>query len=196
MTITETKNQSITPLDTIEDIFNRFPQKAQKLAYELTRWGLQCVGCSAATWETLESGVMKHGKTQADLYKLVERLNQILQETSSIETISMTLAAATKFKQIREAEGAPTAGLLFGERAAGCSGFEYTLEFTDDADDDAKSDKISFESHGITIHVHKNSLSRLLGCEIDYVDGLHSGFKITNPNVQSSCGCGSSHGYQ
>jgi iron-sulfur cluster assembly protein len=39
-------------------------------------------------------------------------------------------------------------------------------------------------------------LKRLLGCVIDYVDGLQgAGFKISNPNAKASCGCGSSQGY-
>ncbi len=182
----------ITALDTIEDIFNKFPQKAQKLAYELTRWGLQCVGCSAATWETLESGMMKHGKSDQDLIRLVQKLNEILQEESNVETITLTKKAAEKFKTIAEMEGIPNAALRFDERAAGCSGFEYVLDFSEEKEDD----DVVFESEGISIYVNRNSLNRLLGCEIDYVDGLQSGFKISNPNVRSSCGCGSSHGYQ
>ena len=37
------------------------------------------------------------------------------------------------------------------------------------------------------------SLMYLVGTEIDYVEGLHgAGFKFHNPNVKSTCGCGSS----
>jgi iron-sulfur cluster assembly protein len=33
----------------------------------------------------------------------------------------------------------------------------------------------------------------LAGIEIDYLNGLmESGFKITNPNAQTTCGCGQS----
>ena len=42
---------------TIDEVFKKFPSKAQKLAQELTNAGLNCVGCSAATWETLEAGM-------------------------------------------------------------------------------------------------------------------------------------------
>ena len=36
------------------------------------------------------------------------------------------------------------------------------------------------------------SLMYLMGTEIDYVEGLHgAGFKFNNPNVKSTCGCGS-----
>ena len=37
------------------------------------------------------------------------------------------------------------------------------------------------------------SLMYLLVTEVDYVEGLHgAGFKFNNPNVKSTCGCGSS----
>jgi iron-sulfur cluster assembly protein len=33
----------------------------------------------------------------------------------------------------------------------------------------------------------------LAGAEVDYIDGLmQSGFKITNPNAKTTCGCGQS----
>ncbi len=190
--MSEDTKKKISSIDTIEDIFNRFPQKAQKIAHELSRCGLQCVGCSAATWETVESGMMKHGKNQEELIKLVEKLNQIIEETSSVGTISLTKRAAKKFKEIAEAEGMPNAKLLFGEELEGCSGFKYVLDFTEEK----QEDEVSFESEGVEICIHQGSLDNLLGSEIDYVDGLQSGFKISNPNVAASCGCGSSHGYK
>lgn len=191
MTTTSKDLPPITQQDTIEDLFTRYPHKAQKLAYELTRWGLQCVGCSAATWETIEAGMMKHGKKSEHVQKLVENLNAILAEKSDPETISLTERAAERFISIREAEGAPNAALRFDERAAGCSGFEYSLDFAEEQE----LDDVVFTSHGVDIYVNKHSLPRLIGSEIDYIDGLQSGFRITNPNVRSSCGCGSSHGY-
>lgn len=82
--------------------------------------------------------------------------------------------------------------MRFAEEMAGCNGFEYVLDFSEKSEDD---DKI-FESNGIEIHVKKPMVPRLLGSEIDYVEGLRgSGFKISNPNVRSSCGCGTSHNY-
>ena len=46
----------ITREMTIEDVFKSFPGKGQKLAQEMTRIGLQCVGCCASTWETDRGG--------------------------------------------------------------------------------------------------------------------------------------------
>lgn len=177
---------------TIEEIFTKFPQKSQRLAQELTSTGLNCVGCGAATWETLEAGMLSHGFADQDIEKLLGRLNAILAEKSDLSTISMTKRAAEKYKEILAEEGKADWGLRFADRAAGCSGFEYVLDYSEKA----KSDDTVFSSEGVEIHVNNNVVGRLMGSVIDYVDGLHgAGFKITNPNVKSSCGCGKSQSY-
>lgn len=182
----------ITKEMTIEEILKDFPQKSQKLAQELTQSGLNCVGCGAATWETLESGVLGHGFTEMQLESLVERLNTILQEKSDPSSIVMTKRAADKYKEILIEEDKAGYGLRFGDQAGGCSGFEYVLDYSEAA----KEEDVVFTSHGVEVHVNKNRVDRLLGSEIDYVDGLNgSGFKVSNPNARGGCGCGKSQSY-
>ncbi|KIC71556.1 putative iron-sulfur cluster insertion protein ErpA [Candidatus Protochlamydia amoebophila] len=177
---------------TIEDILGMFPYKAQKLSQEITNAGLHCVGCHAAVWETLEAGMMTHGKTDAQIDELVRRLNALLQEPVDQSSICITPRGASKFLEILADENKQGWGMRFAEEMAGCNGFEYVLDFSEKAD---AEDEI-FSSNGIEIHVKKAMVPRLLGSEIDFVDGLRgSGFKISNPNVRSSCGCGSSHNY-
>ena len=177
---------------TIEDIFKKHPSKGQKLAQEMTQSGLHCVGCCAATWETVEAGMLSHGCTEEEIDDLLGRLNQILEEKEDLSTVSLTPKAAEKFREILEEEGKSGWGLRLGEKAAGCSGFEYFLDYSERA----KPGDLVFESEGIEIHVTQVSAPRLMGSVVDYADGLHgAGFKITNPNVKSSCGCGNSHGY-
>lgn len=177
---------------TIEDIFKNFPHKSQKLAQEMTNTGLHCVGCCASTWETLEAGMLGHGMTEEAIDSLVGRLNAILAEKEDLSTIALTPKAADKFRAILNEEGKSSWGLRFGEKAAGCSGFEFFLDFSEKA----KPEDIVIESQGIPIHIHAKSVERLMGSVIDYVDGLQgAGFKISNPNVKSACGCGNSHGY-
>lgn len=177
---------------TIEEIFSLFPHKGQRLAQEITNAGLHCVGCQAATWETLEAGMMSHGMGDEQIDRLVGKLNALLEEEADLSTISLTPRAANKFREILSEEGKEGWGLRFFERAAGCSGFEYALDYSEKAHEDDET----FLSEGIEIHVKKAMAPKLLGSVIDFVDGLHgSGFKISNPNVRSSCGCGNSHGY-
>ncbi len=177
---------------TIEEILSLFPQKSQKLAHEITKAGLHCIGCGAATWETLESGMLSHGMDLSAVYNLVEKLNVLLKEESSPTTITLTPRAAEKLREFAEDEGKSGWGLRFSEQAAGCSGMEYALDFSEKASDQ----DVVYLSQGMEIHVKQTMSSRLVGTEIDYIDGLHnSGFKISNPHVKSSCGCGSSHNY-
>ncbi len=191
MANTETA-QVISKEMTIEEIFSRFPHKSQKLAQEMTNSGLHCVGCGAATWETLEAGMLSHGFAPEDVDDMVNRLNTILAQNADLSTISMTKRAADKYLQILKEDGKEGWGLRFGDKAAGCSGFEYVLDYSEKAE----SDDVVFSSHGVDLHVNTNDVKRLLGSEIDYFDGLNgSGFKISNPNVKGSCGCGKSQSY-
>ena len=186
------QGKKITRQMTIEEILGMFPYKAQRLSQEITNAGLHCVGCHAAVWETLEAGMYTHGKTDEQIDELVRRLNALLEEEVDLNSIRITPRGAAKFLEILSEEGKQGWGMRFAEEMAGCNGFEYVLDFSEKADDDDKT----FESNGIEIHVKKPMIPRLLGSEIDYVEGLRgSGFKISNPNVRSSCGCGTSHNY-
>lgn len=177
---------------TIDDILNVFPHKAQKLAHAMSKAGLQCAGCHASTWETLEAGMFGHGMTDRQIDTLVVQLNDILEEKTDNNTVSMTARAANKYREILKEEGKEGWSLRFGEEMAGCNGFEYVLDYSEKA----LPDDTVFHSHGMEIHVNNALVTRVLGSEIDYIDGLHSsGFKVSNPHVRSSCGCGHSHGY-
>src|SRR5581483_5243626 len=168
-----TASQTIPKTITIDELFAKFPHKAQKLAQVLTKAGLHCVGCSASTWETIESGVFRHGMDEKALEKLLNDLNAVLDEESNPETVTLTPRAAAKYKAICKDEGKENWGLRFDEKPAGCSGFEYTLDFSEMPN----ADDVVIQSNGVDIHMASNMVSRLLGSEIDYVDGLQSGFK-------------------
>jgi iron-sulfur cluster assembly protein len=177
---------------TIEKILRAFPDKGQKLASALTRAGLACTSCQAATWETLEGGMLGHGFEEEAIDALVDELNAILEEKNDPNTISLTLEAALKLQEVLKAENKTGWALRFGDKLGGCNGYEYTLDFSQKP----TSQDALFTSHGIDIHVDKSMLGRLMGAQIDYEESLMgSGFKITNPNAQSSCACGSSHGH-
>lgn len=177
---------------TIADILAMFPDRAQRLAQEITNAGLHCVGCHAASYETLEAGMLGHGKPMTAVDQLVARLNSLLEEKISRDTITISPEAAEQFRAFASQDNKEGWGMRLGEEMAGCSGFEYVLDFSEKALPD---DQV-FTSHGVEIHVNKRQLPRLLGCHISYSSGIRdSGFKIDNPNVRSACGCGSSHGY-
>ena len=79
-------------------------------------------------------------------------------------------------------------GLRMQVVGGGCSGFQYNLGF----DAQRNGDKV-FEQHGLKVFIDPRSTLYLAGSTLDYTDGLmESGFKITNPNAKSECGCGES----
>ena len=182
----------ITKEMTIEEILTLFPQRSQRLAQEMMNAGLNCVGCGAAVGETLEAGVLGHGFDESILEKLLGKLNAILEENIDITTITLTPKAAEKFREILEDEEKEGYGLRFGDRAGGCSGFEYVLELSEKP----SPEDVVFLSEGIEIHVEKQAVERLTGCVISFADGLQgSGFKVMNPNAKGGCGCGKSQSY-
>jgi iron-sulfur cluster assembly accessory protein len=103
--------------------------------------------------------------------------------------ITLTDTAASKVKDLIEAEGEPDLALRVAVRPGGCSGFSYEMFFdTDVADDDNLADY-----EGVRVVVDASSAELLQGATLDYKDGLQgAGFAIDNPNAQRSCGCGKS----
>jgi iron-sulfur cluster assembly accessory protein len=103
--------------------------------------------------------------------------------------IGITSLAATKVNEIRQAETIEAQmGLRLRVVGGGCAGFSYDLYFDEATEVDRR-----FPINGVDVVVDEMSLMYLAGTEIDYVEGLQgAGFKFNNPNVKSTCGCGSS----
>ena len=103
--------------------------------------------------------------------------------------VFITPIAAAKVNQIRVEEGIEgDLALRLRVVGGGCAGFSYDLYF-----DPATEVDRQFEVQGVKVVVDEMSLMYLVGTEIDYVEGLQgAGFKFNNPNVKTTCGCGSS----
>ena len=106
--------------------------------------------------------------------------------------ITLTETAAKKISDLRLEEGKPEWGLRIRIVGGGCSGMSYELGWDDTA---ADGDNVVESQRRARSSWTRNSAPYLQGSEIDYVDNnmLGAGFAIKNPNVKSSCGCGSSH---
>ena len=104
--------------------------------------------------------------------------------------VSLTDKAVEMVKQGLAREGLGSDyGLRVGVVGGGCSGFQYSLNF----DNQAKPDDRVLEQNGVRVFVDEMSVQYLAGITIDYVSGLHgAGFKFLNPNAARTCGCGSS----
>ena len=80
-------------------------------------------------------------------------------------------------------------GIRLGVRKVGCSGFAYTLDYVDAAQDG----DLLFESGNINVVVDPVSLPMIDGSHVDFVkQGFNETLKVTNPNAESECGCGES----
>src|SRR3981081_1666138 len=103
--------------------------------------------------------------------------------------ITLTANAVAKVREIMGQQNPVPAGLRVGVVCVGCSGFSYSMQFENGA---GMMDK-TFDMDGLKVYVDATSVMYLNGCVVDYVESLEgAGFKFENPNVKSTCGCGSS----
>jgi iron-sulfur cluster assembly protein len=104
--------------------------------------------------------------------------------------VNLTDIAAEKVREFMNGQNAESAavGLRVGVRGGGCSGFQYALAL-----DEKREDDHVFDSSGIRVLVDPASLRYVEGSTVDFTESfMGSGFEVSNPNVVSSCGCGSS----
>ncbi len=103
--------------------------------------------------------------------------------------VQLTPTAVAKVKEIMAQQNPVPAGLRVGVVGGGCSGFSYSMAFENGA---GMMDKV-FDIEGLKVYVDATSMMYLQGCLVDYVESMEgAGFKFENPNVKSTCGCGSS----
>jgi len=103
--------------------------------------------------------------------------------------VQLTETAVSKVREILEAQEPKPAGLRISVVGGGCSGFSYSMAFENTP---GMLDK-TYNFDGLKVFIDQAILLYLDGAEVDYVETLEgSGFKFGNPNVKSTCGCGSS----
>ena len=103
--------------------------------------------------------------------------------------VIFTDSAATKVRSLMDEENNNSLMLRVFVSGGGCSGFQYGFTF----DEEQADDDFTLTKNGVTVLIDAMSYQFLNGAEIDYKDSLQgSQFVIRNPNVTSTCGCGSS----
>ena len=103
--------------------------------------------------------------------------------------VQLTETAVSKVTEILETQEPKPAGLRISVVGGGCSGFSYSMAFENAP---GMLDK-TYAFGPLKIFIDQASMLYLDGAEVDYVESLEgSGFKFNNPNVKSTCGCGSS----
>jgi iron-sulfur cluster assembly protein len=122
---------------------------------------------------------------QAELVTLTEAKAGISVAQQAVDVIARQL----------QKRGTPDASLRLGIRGGGCSGFSYVIEYHDGPPQsrDHVLDCVATDGTKVRVVIDPKSLLYLSGSELVWEQTLmHQGFKFTNPNEKSSCGCGSS----
>lgn len=103
--------------------------------------------------------------------------------------ITITDQAVAKLKDILTEENNPNLKLRVFVQGGGCSGFQYGFTL----DEVQAEDDWDIEVNGVKILVDSMSGGYLQGAALDYKEDQYgASFSISNPNAQSTCGCGSS----
>ena len=103
-------------------------------------------------------------------------------------TISITPSANQRMRQFL-AQSPSAAGVRFGVKRTGCSGFAYVVDLAERVSDDDQT----FQIDGVPVIVDTKSLPLVEGTEIDFQrEGLNASFVFRNPNATGECGCGES----
>ena len=111
-----------------------------------------------------------------------------MEATIAEANVIVTERAARRIGEILQKEPAGTM-LRVSVEGGGCSGFQYRFDLVQDR----APDDVVVERDGARVVVDPVSLGFVQGSEIDFVDELIGAqFKINNPNVTASCGCGTS----
>lgn len=107
--------------------------------------------------------------------------------------LAVTPAACDYIKgMLPKAEG-DAIGLRVGVKKAGCSGYEYTLEYA--YTDSIGTNDFNFVQADFSIIIDKEIYLKFMqgGTTMDFTnDGLNQGLNFNNPNVGNQCGCGES----
>ncbi len=102
--------------------------------------------------------------------------------------IILTENAARRVAWIAQRQSKP-AILRLAVDGGGCAGFTYKFELAEAPDEE---DTVA-ETDGVKLVVDPVSLDLVKGSAVDFVEDLGgAAFRVTNPNAQSGCGCGSS----
>src|SRR2546428_7047320 len=107
-------------------------------------------------------------------------------DTVTEPVLSLTQSAAAEVKSLLEKPENAGKTLRVYVEQGGCSGMQYAMVF-----DEQRPDDVAGLMHGVSVLVEPFSAQYGRGAVVDFNDSLvGGGFKISNPNVRTSCGCG------
>ncbi len=118
-----------------------------------------------------------------------------LEAVAKAPSIAVAPQAVDVIARQLQKRGTPDSSLRVGIRGGGCSGFSYVIEYLDGPphERDHVVDALASDGTKVRVVVDPKSLLYLNGSVLEWEQTLmHQGFKFSNPNQKSSCGCGTS----
>lgn len=119
-------------------------------------------------------------------------------DTRNTSPVTATPQAIVKISELMASQGdypADEVLLRIEVRPGGCSGFTYQLYFEGPQEGGAGDPVYTLEAGEaeVRIVIDSESANMLVGSTLHYEEGLMgAGFRIDNPNVSRTCGCGKS----
>jgi len=103
--------------------------------------------------------------------------------------LTITENAVAKIRDIMAEESNSNLKLRVFVQGGGCSGLSYGFTL----DEEQADDDWNLDIGGVQVLVDSMSGGYLQGAEVDYKEDQYgSTFSISNPQAQTTCGCGSS----
>lgn len=184
METVQKQERKITHDMTISEVVRLYPQCIEIML----SYGLHCIGCGANTMETLEQGSIGHGMPDDVFEEMLESLNAAVVDTEG-KTLTITSKAAEKIAELLRKNNKVSYGLRIQVITGGCAGKEYKFSF----EEQPKEGDEVIVSGDVKVFVDTESGYYLKGSLVDYIETLQeSGFRVSNPNASSGCGCGKS----
>ena len=115
-------------------------------------------------------------------------MTTLTQDPALAAGVTLAPSAAARIAAIAAKQNRP-AVLRLAVEGGGCSGFQYRFGLADSIE----ADDIQAQGEGASLVVDPISLDLVRGSAVDFVESLGGkSFKVTNPQAQAGCGCGSS----
>jgi len=111
--------------------------------------------------------------------------------TDGYVNFSVTDRAIEAVQERLQKRNTPDARVRVGVKGFGCSGFKHIIEYDDNESNPKRDIELFF--NGVRVVIDKKSAKILDGSTLDFVKTMkESGFEITSPNIDKTCGCGKS----
>lgn len=75
------KKDKVNKNMTLGEAIQKFPESAEIMM----NYGLHCIGCHVATWETIEQGALSHGMSDKETDRMIKEINEAISKKLRIK---------------------------------------------------------------------------------------------------------------